>query len=124
MTNSPSVLHHRWSIGDQPAASAAASAGALLPQGLQAQLPSPPSWAARQPGYLSRSFIHSDVLLVVLSGFGKFLQVEDLIVKWRQKGRPVAGIVVEPIQAEGGDNHASADFFRSLRSIARKVKRP
>lgn len=49
-------------------------------------------------------------------------QVEDLIVKWRQKGKPVAGIVIEPIQAEGGDNHASPDFFRSLRNIARKVK--
>jgi len=49
------------------------------------------------------------------------LQVEDLIVKWRQKGKPVAGIVIEPIQAEGGDNHASPDFFVSLRKIARKV---
>lgn len=49
------------------------------------------------------------------------LQVEDLIVKWRQKGKPVAGIVIEPIQAEGGDNHASPDFFIKLRNIARKV---
>lgn len=49
------------------------------------------------------------------------LQVEDLIVKWRQKGKPVAGIVTEPIQAEGGDNHASPDFFQRLRNIARKV---
>uniref|UniRef100_A0AAY4CZY3 4-aminobutyrate aminotransferase, mitochondrial n=1 Tax=Denticeps clupeoides TaxID=299321 RepID=A0AAY4CZY3_9TELE len=47
-------------------------------------------------------------------------EVEDLIVKWRQKGKPVAGIVIEPIQAEGGDNHASPDFFLKLRSIARK----
>uniref|UniRef100_A0A3P8VSI5 4-aminobutyrate--2-oxoglutarate transaminase n=1 Tax=Cynoglossus semilaevis TaxID=244447 RepID=A0A3P8VSI5_CYNSE len=47
-------------------------------------------------------------------------ETEDLIVKWRQKGKPVAGIVIEPIQAEGGDNHASANFFRSLRNIARK----
>lgn len=50
------------------------------------------------------------------------LKVEDLIVKWRQKGKPVAGIVIEPIQAEGGDNHASPDFFRRLRNIARKVR--
>ncbi|TWW64328.1 4-aminobutyrate aminotransferase, mitochondrial, partial [Takifugu flavidus] len=48
--------------------------------------------------------------------------VEDLIVKWRQRGKPVAGIVIEPIQAEGGDNHASPDFFRSLRNIARKCE--
>uniref|UniRef100_A0A4W4H4H7 (S)-3-amino-2-methylpropionate transaminase n=1 Tax=Electrophorus electricus TaxID=8005 RepID=A0A4W4H4H7_ELEEL len=47
-------------------------------------------------------------------------EVEDLIVKWRQKGKPVAGVVVEPIQAEGGDNHASSDFFIKLRNIARK----
>ncbi|KAF3845706.1 hypothetical protein F7725_002784 [Dissostichus mawsoni] len=47
-------------------------------------------------------------------------EVEDLIVKWRQKGKPVAGVVIEPIQAEGGDNHASSDFFRGLRDIARK----
>uniref|UniRef100_A0A8D3EBG9 4-aminobutyrate aminotransferase, mitochondrial n=1 Tax=Scophthalmus maximus TaxID=52904 RepID=A0A8D3EBG9_SCOMX len=47
-------------------------------------------------------------------------EVEDLIVKWRQKGMPVAGIVVEPIQAEGGDNHASSNFFKSLRNIASK----
>ncbi|XP_056144398.1 4-aminobutyrate aminotransferase, mitochondrial [Lampris incognitus] len=47
-------------------------------------------------------------------------EVEDLIVKWRQKGKPVAGIVIEPIQAEGGDNHASPAFFKSLRNIARK----
>lgn len=52
------------------------------------------------------------------------VQVEDLIVKWRQKGKPVAGIVIEPIQAEGGDNHASPDFFIKLRNIARKVTKP
>ncbi len=30
----------------------------------------------------------------------------------------IAGMVVEPIQAEGGDNHASPEFFRSLRTLA------
>uniref|UniRef100_A0A3B4YA80 4-aminobutyrate aminotransferase n=1 Tax=Seriola lalandi dorsalis TaxID=1841481 RepID=A0A3B4YA80_SERLL len=50
-------------------------------------------------------------------------EVEDLIVKWRQKGKPVAGIVIEPIQAEGGDNHASPNFFKTLRNIARKAYR-
>lgn len=49
------------------------------------------------------------------------LQVEDLIVKYRKKKKIVAGIIVEPIQSEGGDNHASDDFFRKLRDIARKV---
>ncbi|XP_030200587.1 4-aminobutyrate aminotransferase, mitochondrial [Gadus morhua] len=47
-------------------------------------------------------------------------ETEDLIVKWRHKGMPVAGVVIEPIQAEGGDNHASAAFFISLRKIASK----
>ncbi|XP_053328247.1 4-aminobutyrate aminotransferase, mitochondrial isoform X1 [Spea bombifrons] len=47
-------------------------------------------------------------------------QVEDLIVKYRKKKTTVVGIIVEPIQSEGGDNHASDDFFRKLRDIARK----
>ncbi|ELW72131.1 4-aminobutyrate aminotransferase, mitochondrial [Tupaia chinensis] len=47
-------------------------------------------------------------------------EVEDLIVKYRKKEKTVAGIIVEPIQSEGGDNHASDDFFRRLRDIARK----
>uniref|UniRef100_A0A8C5VV98 4-aminobutyrate aminotransferase, mitochondrial n=1 Tax=Microcebus murinus TaxID=30608 RepID=A0A8C5VV98_MICMU len=47
-------------------------------------------------------------------------EVEDLIVKYRKKEKTVAGIIVEPIQSEGGDNHASDDFFRKLRDIARK----
>lgn len=49
------------------------------------------------------------------------MQVEDLIVKYRKKKKIVAGIIIEPIQSEGGDNHASDDFFRKLRDIARKV---
>ncbi|XP_040829889.1 4-aminobutyrate aminotransferase, mitochondrial isoform X8 [Ochotona curzoniae] len=50
-------------------------------------------------------------------------EVEDLIVKYRKKKKTVAGIIVEPIQSEGGDNHASDDFFRKLRDIARKPYR-
>lgn len=42
---------------------------------------------------------------------------EEAIVQ-SQNRNPVAAVVVEPIQAEGGDNHASADFFRQLRKIA------
>ncbi|TYZ61468.1 hypothetical protein PybrP1_004676 [[Pythium] brassicae (nom. inval.)] len=33
-------------------------------------------------------------------------------------GAKIAGMVVEPIQAEGGDNHASPAFFRRLRALA------
>lgn len=42
-------------------------------------------------------------------------------MKYRKKKKTVAGIIVEPIQSEGGDNHASDDFFRKLRDISRKV---
>lgn len=33
---------------------------------------------------------------------------------------PVAAVVVEPIQSEGGDNHASPEFFRGLREITKR----
>lgn len=32
----------------------------------------------------------------------------------------VAAVIVEPIQSEGGDNHASASFFQGLRDITRR----
>ena len=33
---------------------------------------------------------------------------------------PVAAVMVEPIQSEGGDNHASPEFFKGLREITRR----
>ncbi|KIX10004.1 4-aminobutyrate aminotransferase [Rhinocladiella mackenziei CBS 650.93] len=33
---------------------------------------------------------------------------------------PVAAIIIEPIQSEGGDNHASPAFFKGLRDITRR----
>lgn len=39
-------------------------------------------------------------------------EVEELIEKYQKNGVPVAGIVVEPIQSEGGDNEASPEFFQ------------
>ncbi|OAP61056.1 4-aminobutyrate aminotransferase [Fonsecaea erecta] len=33
---------------------------------------------------------------------------------------PVAAVIVEPIQSEGGDNHASPAFFQGLREITRR----
>ncbi|VVC31952.1 Pyridoxal phosphate-dependent transferase, subdomain 2,4-aminobutyrate aminotransferase [Cinara cedri] len=47
-------------------------------------------------------------------------EVKELIEKWEKKGNPVAGIIIEPIQAEGGDNHASPYFFQQLQKIAKK----
>merc|ERR1712080_120151 len=46
--------------------------------------------------------------------------VEELIQKATADGAPVAGVICEPIQAEGGDNHASPAFFQALREICNK----
>ncbi|KAL1494315.1 hypothetical protein ABEB36_009931 [Hypothenemus hampei] len=45
--------------------------------------------------------------------------VEELFEKWQKKGTPVAGLIVEPIQSEGGDNHASPEFFKKLHEICK-----
>jgi 4-aminobutyrate aminotransferase/(S)-3-amino-2-methylpropionate transaminase len=42
---------------------------------------------------------------------------EHQITSWHC---PVAAIIVEPIQSEGGDNHASPAFFQGLRDITKK----
>nr|CAD7596636.1 unnamed protein product [Timema genevievae] len=47
-------------------------------------------------------------------------EAKDLIVQYKKKGIPVAGIVVEPIQSEGGDNEASPQFFQQLQRIGVK----
>lgn len=44
-------------------------------------------------------------------------EVEKLIGSWHC---PVAAVIVEPIQSEGGDNHASPTFFQGLRDITKK----
>ncbi|KAI8636600.1 4-aminobutyrate aminotransferase [Parasitella parasitica] len=44
-------------------------------------------------------------------------QVERIITTAK---KPVAGLVIEPIQSEGGDNHASPEFFRGLQAICQK----
>jgi 4-aminobutyrate aminotransferase/(S)-3-amino-2-methylpropionate transaminase len=35
---------------------------------------------------------------------------------------PVAAVVIEPVQSEGGDNHASPTFFQGLRALTKKLK--
>lgn len=42
--------------------------------------------------------------------------VEQLIHDYKDKA-PVAAMIVEPIQSEGGDFHASGEFFRGLRKV-------
>jgi 4-aminobutyrate aminotransferase/(S)-3-amino-2-methylpropionate transaminase len=44
-------------------------------------------------------------------------EVEHIISTFHN---PPAAIIIEPIQSEGGDNHASPAFFRGLRAITRK----
>ena len=44
-------------------------------------------------------------------------QIESLIDEYNGKGVPVAGLIIEPIQGEGGDNEASASFFQALRRL-------
>ncbi|KAI1085650.1 4-aminobutyrate aminotransferase [Whalleya microplaca] len=44
-------------------------------------------------------------------------EVENLILNYHV---PPCAVVVEPIQSEGGDNHASPEFFRGLRALTQK----
>ncbi|EGG16939.1 4-aminobutyrate transaminase [Cavenderia fasciculata] len=44
-------------------------------------------------------------------------EVEHLIKTWHI---PVAGLIVEPIQAEGGDNWATPYFFQQLRDLTKR----
>jgi 4-aminobutyrate aminotransferase/(S)-3-amino-2-methylpropionate transaminase len=46
-------------------------------------------------------------------------EVERLIKEFHN---PVAAVMVEPIQSEGGDNHASPAFFQGLRDITKRNK--
>lgn len=41
-------------------------------------------------------------------------ETEEIIQNFHN---PVVGVIVEPIQSEGGDNHASPAFFQGLRDI-------
>lgn len=44
---------------------------------------------------------------------------EAILQSRKPSGKPIAALVVEPIQSEGGDNHASVDFFKALRKITK-----
>ncbi|XXH04854.1 histone methyltransferase set2 [Hypoxylon texense] len=44
-------------------------------------------------------------------------EVEHLIQNYHV---PPAAVIVEPVQSEGGDNHASPAFFRGLRALTKK----
>jgi 4-aminobutyrate aminotransferase/(S)-3-amino-2-methylpropionate transaminase len=44
-------------------------------------------------------------------------EAEKIMTGYHNK---VAAVIIEPIQSEGGDNHASPSFFRGLRALTRK----
>ncbi|GAA5975543.1 hypothetical protein JCM10908_005197 [Rhodotorula pacifica] len=46
--------------------------------------------------------------------------VEETIKAQAKKGKKVAALIVEPVQSEGGDNHASPNFFKALRTVTRE----
>nr|CAH0101920.1 unnamed protein product [Daphnia galeata] len=47
-------------------------------------------------------------------------EVEEEFERFNKAGKFVAGVVIEPVQAEGGDNHASPEFFQELQRITKK----
>lgn len=46
-------------------------------------------------------------------------EAENIIKNYHN---PVAAIIIEPVQSEGGDNHASPAFFQGLRDITKRNK--
>jgi len=47
-------------------------------------------------------------------------EVRNIFQTRRQEKRPVAGIIIEPVLSEGGDLHASADFFKGLQRLCKE----
>ncbi|KAI8367624.1 4-aminobutyrate aminotransferase [Radiomyces spectabilis] len=43
--------------------------------------------------------------------------IENII---QESKKPIAAVIVEPVQSEGGDNHASPAFFRGLQAVCQK----
>lgn len=47
-------------------------------------------------------------------------EVRRIFQTRQSEGRPVAGAIIEPILAEGGDLHASVDFFKGLQTACKE----
>ena len=45
---------------------------------------------------------------------------EEAIANSEKNGCPITGVIVEPIQAEGGDHHGSNKWFQGLQQICKK----
>merc|ERR1712060_351997 len=46
--------------------------------------------------------------------------VRQIMAERQSEQRPVAGMIIEPVLSEGGDLHASEDFFRNLQTICKE----
>jgi 4-aminobutyrate aminotransferase/(S)-3-amino-2-methylpropionate transaminase len=49
----------------------------------------------------------------------KLQEVRRIFQQRKEEGRPVAGLIVEPVLSEGGDLHASPAFFRGLQKACK-----
>eukprot|EP00756_Hemistasia_phaeocysticola_P036429 Hpha_TRINITY_DN16641_c2_g7::TRINITY_DN16641_c2_g7_i1::g.178384::m.178384/K13524/ABAT; 4-aminobutyrate aminotransferase / (S)-3-amino-2-methylpropionate transaminase len=47
--------------------------------------------------------------------------LEEIIKAQKAVSRDIAAVIVEPIQAEGGDNHATPHFFQRVREVTKKA---
>jgi len=47
-------------------------------------------------------------------------EVRSIFLTRKAEGRPVAGAIIEPVLSEGGDLHASADFFKGLQQTCKE----
>jgi 4-aminobutyrate aminotransferase/(S)-3-amino-2-methylpropionate transaminase len=47
---------------------------------------------------------------------------EELFHEYQSKQNPIIGVVVEPIQSEGGDFHGSPKFFQCLQKLTKQVR--
>jgi len=61
--------------------------------------------------------IANNIEQIVAAEEKSYLEIQDALEK---HGDDVACMIIEPIQAEGGDNHFRPQFFKKLRSIADK----
>lgn len=48
-------------------------------------------------------------------------KVEEIIEAQDKKGCPVVGIIIEPIQSEGGDHHGSNFWFQNLQKLCERL---
>ncbi|XP_071794728.1 4-aminobutyrate aminotransferase, mitochondrial-like [Asterias amurensis] len=48
-------------------------------------------------------------------------EVYAQVERMKERGEPVVSVIIEAIQGEGGDNHATPYFFKKLQSICKEV---